>query len=340
MKTTLLAGSYERFVWGFDLKTLKLSGTNHEEGEGGTGQWDEKKVNPRSHSLLPLFSYPSHNSSVRSVAACGSVAVTGGSDDTIKIFDLSSLSEIGSLIHHTGVITSLAFFSLTSSPSVPLNLFSGSTDGTINIYDTDPFVHLKSMKAHKRGVNDLTVHPSGRLALSVGHDSCICMFNLINGRRSFNCRLQKESEIIRYDSKGETFFMVAGQTISLHNAEDAKLIGSIENPNRVLCVAPAEGGLLFMGSEDGKLRAWDTTAGTMAYCIDDAHAARVKGLTILGSKGEGGDPSYMVATASSDGVVKVWDMRMFGNGQQPLPLAQAETKSRLTCLAGCSVMKI
>ncbi|CAN6445354.1 unnamed protein product [Victoria cruziana] len=338
MKTTLIAGSYERFVWGFDLKTLNLSGTKREGG--GAGKVDEEEVKHETHSLLPLFSYPSHNSSIRSVAACGSVAVTGGYDDTVKVFDLSTLSEIGSLIHHTGVVTSLAFFFLPSSPSVPRNLFSGSSDGIINIYDTDPFVHLKSMKAHKRGVNDLTVHPSGRVALSVGHDSCICMFNLINGRRSFSCRLQKEAEIIRYDSKGETFFMVAGQTISLHNAEDAKLIRSIDNPNRVLCVAPAEDGLLFMGGEDRKLRAWDTTSGTVAYCIDDAHAARMKGLTIIGSKGEGGDPSYMVATASSDGVVKVWDMRMASNGRQPLPLAQAETTSRLTCLACSSVRKI
>lgn len=48
-----------------------------------------------------------------------------------------------------------------------------------------------------------------------------------------------------------------------------------------------------------------------------------------------GDP-FLVASASSDGIIRVWDVRM-ANKEKPNPLAEASTKSRLTCLAGSSV---
>jgi WD40 repeat protein len=40
-----------------------------------------------------------------------------------------------------------------------------------------------------------------------------------------------------------------------------------------------------------------------------------------------GDDPYLVASASSNGIIRVWDVRM----------AEADTKSRLTCLAGSSI---
>lgn len=52
--------------------------------------------------------------------------------------------------------------------------------------------------------------------------------------------------------------------------------------------------------------------------------------------GTADDDPYMVASASSDGVIRVWDIRM-ANREKPNPLAEANTKSRLTCLAGSSL---
>lgn len=95
-------------------------------------------------------------------------------------------------------------------------------------------------------------------------------------------------------------------------------------------------GVLFTGGEDKNITAWDTTSGKMAYSIENAHAARVKGIVVLSkSSGDSGveDP-YIVASASSDGVIRVWDVRMADKGK---PLSEVNTRSRLTCLAGSSV---
>ncbi|KAG5515863.1 hypothetical protein RHGRI_036791 [Rhododendron griersonianum] len=320
---SLVAGSYERFIWGFKLKTLK----NHHSQQ-------------KPLTLTPLFTFPSHTAPVKSVAVSGSAAASGGADDTIKLYDLSTSAEIGSFTDHSASVTALSFFT-PPSLSFPRNLISASDDGHVCIYDADPFIHLKTIKAHKKGVNDLSIHPSGKLALTVGRDSCLAMLNLVRGRRSFYCRLDKEASIVEFGLGGDKFFMVMDEKVSVHEAEDARLVLEMGCGKRVLCAAPGTNGLLFTGGEDRAIKAWDTTSGKVAYSIEDAHSARVKGIVVLtGSNADCGDADpYMVASASSDGVIRVWDVRM-ANKENPTPLAEACTKSRLTCLAGSSLKSV
>ncbi|XP_073134084.1 uncharacterized protein [Henckelia pumila] len=313
---SLVAGSYERFIWGYSLKK------------------SPKHSSPLT--LTPLFSFPSHLSTIKSVAVSGSAAVSGGNDDTIKIYDLSTSSEIGSL-HHSSSISSLSFYT-PPSLSFPRNLISADADGCVSIYDADPFVYLKSVKVHKKGVNSLSIHPSGKLALTVGHDDCLAMVNLVRGRRSFYCRLNKESSIVHFDGTGEKFFMVVDEKVTLHEAEDAKLVTELDNGKKVLCAAPGANGILFTGGEDRSIKAWDTISGKVAYSIGDAHTARVKGIVVLSKSCDdsGENDPVMVASASSDGIIRIWDVRMINEGKST-PVAEANTKSRLTCLAGSSI---
>ncbi|GAB2297290.1 hypothetical protein Dimus_031402 [Dionaea muscipula] len=318
---SLLAGSYERFIWGFRLKQHRQSS-------------DDQIL-----TLTQLFSYPAHLSPVKSVAVAGPIAASAASDDSVKLYDLTTCSELGSLLHHSSSVTSLSFFSPPSSPSsFPRNLLSGSDDGFLSIYDTDPFVLLMTVKVHRKGVNDLAVHPTGKLALTVGRDSSFGMVNLVRGRRSFCCMLGKEATIVRFSLGGERFFMVMDDKVTVHEAEDAKLVWEFECKKRILCATGGQNGLLFTGGEDRGITAWDTRTGKYAYCIDNAHSSRVKGIVVLTRDNEAGasDDPYLVASASSDGVIRVWDIRM-AIKEKPNPLAEAHTKSRLTCLAGSSL---
>lgn len=226
---SLIAGSYERFIWGFKLKPLKTDPTT------------------QNLTLTPLFSYPSHISSITAVAAAGSAAASGGSDDTVHLYDLTAASSLGSLHDHAATVTSLSFFT-PPNLSFPRNLISADADGSVCIYDADPFVLLKTVRVHKKGINDLAVHPSGKLALTVGRDECLGMLNLVRGRRSFYCRMGKEASLVRFDSGGDKFFMVTDNKISVHEAEDAKIVAELENPEKVLCAASGE--VSFSGFEN------------------------------------------------------------------------------------------
>ncbi|KAJ0016967.1 hypothetical protein Pint_12263 [Pistacia integerrima] len=125
----------------------------------------------------------------------------------------------------------ISLFLTTSSRRLPI--------GFISIFDADPFVLLKSVKAQKKGVNDLAVHPSGKLALSVGRDECLAMVDLVR-RRSFYHKLGKEVSLIKFDLSGDKYFMVTEEKIRVHQAEDAKLLCELEGNKRVLCAALGE----------------------------------------------------------------------------------------------------
>lgn len=132
--------------------------------------------------------------------------------------------------------------------------------------------------------------------------------------------------------------MVAEERITAHDAEDAKIVQEMVGQKRVLCIATGESGLLFTGGEDKNVVAWDTTSGKVAYSIDGAHSTRVKGLVIFKrrSDDETFEASNCLASASSDGVIRIWDLRMVSK-EKTNPLAECNTKSRLTCLAGSSI---
>lgn len=132
--------------------------------------------------------------------------------------------------------------------------------------------------------------------------------------------------------------MVADERITAHDAEDAKIVQEMVAPKRVLCIAAGESGLLFTGGEDKSIVAWDTTSGKIAYSVDGAHSARVKGLVVFKSRSntENLETFVCLASASSDGVIRIWDLRMISK-EKANPLAESKTKSRLTCLAGSSI---
>eukprot|EP00775_Hariotina_reticulata_P009400 gene9400-9564_t len=113
---------------------------------------------------------------------------------------------------------------------------------------------------------------------------------------------------------------------------------------------PAEDGhLLLTGQDDGTLLLWDTRCSSQqpSAQLTKAHHGRIRALIAVSpgqlpaGGGRGGLPQH-IASASSDGVVKLWDVRHFGNSgggggvggpgsaaaSGAVELAQVETKGR------------
>ncbi|KAG6492754.1 hypothetical protein ZIOFF_047719 [Zingiber officinale] len=254
-------------------------------------------------------------------------------------YDLGNAASVATLFQQQEKPSALSYFVLPCS-LCPYLLISYSESSSVSGYAYRDLVLLSfmSINVHRKGVTDLAVHPSGRAAITVGRDCSLALINLVRGRRSFSCRLDREASIVRYEcGDGGRFFMVSEERITVHDSEDAKMIHELNGQKRVLCVAPGENGVLFTSGEDRCITAWDTASGKNAYSIENAHQTRVKGLVVLknGSMSDTSGESNLIASASSDGVIRVWDARMIAK-DKPNHLAEADTKSRLTCLAGSS----
>lgn len=76
----------------------------------------------------------------------------------------------------TGTITCLRFVAQRNM------LMAASTDSAITLYRVRDWVLLRSLKGHKGRVNSIDAHPAGRVALSVGQDKMLRMWDLVAGK--------------------------------------------------------------------------------------------------------------------------------------------------------------
>lgn len=227
----LVAGSYERFIWGFSLKTLT--------SPSATGASPSETL-----TLAPLFSYPAHTGPVRCVAAAprAGLVASGGADDSVRLYDLPSAADLGPLLDPSAAVSALAFY---SRGPVPRNLLAACDDGSLHIYDADGFALLSTLRAFPRheAAEALAVHPSGRVALAVGRAGALAMLNLVRGRRSFACRLEHPASAIAYAEDrdgGDRFVMAAENKVSVHDSVDARVIHDMDCGKKVLAMAPAK----------------------------------------------------------------------------------------------------
>jgi len=71
------------------------------------------------------------------------------------------------------------------------HLISASEDGTIAIFHARDWVVLRVLKGHKGRINSIGIHPSGKVALSVGIDKTLRMWDLMRGKGSASTKLGK-----------------------------------------------------------------------------------------------------------------------------------------------------
>lgn len=87
-------------------------------------------------------------------------------------------------MQYIGSITHLQFPSRS-------HLLSASEDGTLCLFRARDWAVLRTLKGHKGRVNCVGVHPSGKVALSVGKDRTLRMWDLMRGKGSASTKIGK-----------------------------------------------------------------------------------------------------------------------------------------------------
>ncbi|XP_028283025.1 p21-activated protein kinase-interacting protein 1-like [Parambassis ranga] len=292
----LIAGSYEQVTFGYRVKT------------------DEEKWSAEAD-----FTHHAHTATVSAVAASERFVVTGSKDETIQLYDMKKRTDHGALLHHSGSITCLEFYGTA-------HLLSGGEDGLLCVWSTRKWECLKSIKAHKGQVTSLSVHPSGKLALSVGTDKTLRTWNLINGRSAFIKNIKQNAHIVRWSPDGDKYVVVVNDKVDIYDLETASVMGTITNPKRISSVKFLNNSILAVAGDDETVRLCDVgKAGCV--CEFKAHETRVKAVDSLMM-----DDYCVVVTASNDGFIKMWRIHLKEELEPPTLLGEVNTTARLTCL--------
>ncbi|CAL8279095.1 unnamed protein product [Lota lota] len=293
----IIAGSYEQIIFGY-----KVTGESQSE-------W----------TATADFTHHAHTASISAVATSERFVVTGSKDETIQLYDLKKGVEHGALLHHDGTITCLEFYGSS-------HLLSGGEDGLICVWSTKKWECLKSIKAHRGKVSSLSVHPSGKLALSVGTDKTLRTWNLIDGRAAFIKNIKLNAQIVRWSPDGDKYVVVIDDKVDIYNLETASLTGSLINPKRISSIKFITNSILAIAGDDEKVRLCDV--GTEQWlCEFTAHETRVKAVDCFST-----EDFIVLVTASNDGFIKMWKLQI-SELKPPTLLGEVNTTARLTCMA-------
>nr|AAH97669.1 MGC114939 protein [Xenopus laevis] len=293
----LLVGCYEQVLFGYRV---------HLEGE----QWLSSAD----------FTHHAHTASLSVVAASNRFVATGSRDETIQIYDMKKKVEHGALQHHNGTITCLEFYGNT-------HLLSGAEDGLICVWNTKKWECRQTFKAHKGQVLSLSIHPSGKLALSVGTDKTLRTWNLVEGRAAFIKNIKKNAHIVQWSPSGDKYVVVIHDKVDVYQLETAAVVGTINNPKRISSVQFVTDALIAVAGDEEVIRLYDT-ASQKCICEFEAHENRVKNLHVFELEG-----AHIVVSSSSDGYVKMWKIDMEKVQTPPSLLCEVSTSARLTCLS-------
>ena len=96
------------------------------------------------HSLRLAYAFNAFDTTVKAIAVdtlSSNTLVTGGHDESIRIYSLKSHREQGVLLEHKASITALQFYGAAS-------LVSGSSDGRLCIWRVSDWTCLDNIRAH------------------------------------------------------------------------------------------------------------------------------------------------------------------------------------------------
>ncbi|XP_008543125.1 p21-activated protein kinase-interacting protein 1-like [Microplitis demolitor] len=294
----IIVGTYEQFLLGYKI---------HKE---------EKK-----YKLERSFATKDHTASIRTVSSRKNYLASGAADDCINLYDMKSRTESGKLIHHNGTVNCVTF-----TPDAT-HLLSCSSDGNIGVVRCGNWQLEKNWtSAHKNSeVNTLAVHPTGKLALSVGTDGVLRTWNLVKGRQAYATNLvprlklnAKNITVLRWSPDGMKYLMAANNQLDAYTVENAGLCAEITLDSKIVCVEFISDNVIVIGQENGTLKIWDIEQVTELLSTI-GHDARVK---CLGHRGK-----YIVS-ASSSGEVKLWKYVK----QKLKFLTKATCDARITCM--------
>ncbi|GFQ98143.1 p21-activated protein kinase-interacting protein 1-like [Trichonephila clavata] len=292
----IVIGTYEKYLLGYNLE-----------------------MNLDQFILKPSFTTEAHIQSIKCIASSNKLLASGSIDETIQLFNMKTRKEIGALQQHNGTITCLEFFDSY--------LFSSSEDKNICIWSTKNWQCEKTLRGHKDTINSFAIHPSGKMALSVGKDKTLRTWNLIKGRSAYVTNTKNVADIVHWTPDGSHFLVSSGNSIDVYSVEKATVVWTIDFNKKICDFTFIKDDIVAIGGESEFIQFYDLKSKLKCFEIK-VNTNRIKALKCVSASEE----TFLVS-ASSDGCIKIWHLDLSETELKARKVAKVKTGSRPTCMA-------
>jgi len=229
-----------------------------------------------------------------SISPCGRMALSGGLENEIHLWDLRKGELIRSMEGHEGQIHALDFrfdgaFAL-----------SASADGTLRYWDLRTGICLKILEGHESEVLDCAIHPSGKVAASCGEDT-ILLWDLNMGSAVTPLNGHKGPvRAVEWTEDGRKLVSAGSDgDLRIWNPRNARCIHTIPTGHALECIALSEDDrVLCTGNQNGELGIWDLRTRQL-LASHGRHHDRIHSIAMP----RNGCHCY---TASADGSLRSW----------------------------------
>jgi len=182
---------------------------------------------------------------------------------------------------------------------------SGGYDAAVRLYDLTTGALLRSLVGHERSVSSAVFNTAGNLIVSGGKDATVRFWDARSGL-CLKCFESPLGEVTSVDLAPNGVHLVSSSkdnALRLWDVRTAKpllvLKGHQNTARNFVRARFAKGGtLVASGSDDGGAFLWHASSGELA--------ARLGGHTDVVYDTAWSEPLDLIATASHDGLIKLW----------------------------------
>ena len=235
------------------------------------------------------------------------VAVSGGFDGTVRLWDAESGQSLTVLEGHNNSVRSVALGRIGDRDVA----ISGGGDGTVRLWDAESGQSLAVLEGHEGEINAVALGRIGDrdVAISGGDDGTVRLWYAESGQ-SLAVLEGHEGEInaVALGRIGGRDVAVSGGddgTVRLWDAESGQSLAVLEgHKGYVLSVALGRIGgrdVAVSGGDDGTVRLWDAESG-QSLTVLEGH----KGYVLSVALGRIGGRDVAVS-GGNDGTVRLWD---------------------------------
>jgi WD40 repeat protein/serine/threonine protein kinase len=232
---------------------------------------------------------------------------SAGGDQTVRLWDVATGSELAVLRGHDGPVYGVSF-----APD-GAHVASAGGDGSVRVWDVASGQVAKVLQGHKGVVYSVAFSPDGSRLASAGADRVVKLWDLKSGREERVLRGHTDAVFgVTFRRDGAQLATASGDgTVRVWNERTEAVLRVLQgHRGAVLGVAfSPDGSRLASASGGGMVNVWDAKDGSPVLSLR-GQAGVVCGVTFS-------PDGKRLASASADRTVKLWDLE---TGQELLTL--------------------